>query len=76
MTLYRINLIGLHRSCGQTKDYSVAFVIAEDAQKAYDKVREYLDKQNYGFDGDRELKSIEPMADEEAYHGAAHRLYL
>ena len=63
MKLYKVTLTGLDFSSSRCP-VSPSYVIADDAQKAYDKVREWLDKADYGFFKERELKSIELIAHE------------
>ena len=58
--LYLVTLQGI--SCGIGKSYTEFYVVAPDPTAAYNKVREYMDKKDIGFTGDRELKSVEQVA--------------
>jgi len=41
------------------------YVVAQDPHDAYLKIRKYLDDKDIHFTGDRELKMVELLADEE-----------
>jgi len=56
--LYKINFIGL---------YNPFFVVAENTEKALRKAKLLVDRHNLGSDKDRELKSIELIAEEILY---------
>lgn len=71
------------RCCGMTvgtggKDLAngVAYVIAEDAESAYQKVKSNLDERKIGFDREREMDSVTLLAEEGHYPKCAHRLFL
>ena len=51
-------------------------VVATDPTKAYQIVRKWLDDKKYGFDKDRELDSVELLADDYEYPDTPHRLFL
>jgi hypothetical protein len=59
MKLYRVNLVG-------TIGYKESYVIANDTNEAYQKVKNTLDSNNLGFVRDRELKSVEVIAAEDS----------
>ena len=61
MKLYRVNLRGMQSSVTGVS-YGVSYVVADDAQKAYDIVREFLDEQDIGYRKDRCLESVELIA--------------
>ena len=65
LKLFYIKCKGLKHSigCGETV-YSKAFVVAKTMNDAYEKVRKYLDEAGIGFDSDRELESIELLAEQ------------
>jgi len=56
--------------------YGIAYVIADNAHKAYCKLRDYLDKSGLGFAKDRELDSVTLLADSYEYTNAANFLIL
>ena len=53
-----------------------AYVAAKDAGQAYKKLREYLDKEDLGFESDRELLSVTLVAEEGEYPDCRTRLFL
>lgn len=59
--LYFIRLKGCS-SIGAPK-FGYYYVIARGTEEAYKKVRDFCDKEDIGFESDRELKSIELIAD-------------
>jgi len=69
MKLFRVNLKGLNwlRS---------SYVVAEDTNLAYEKVRKYLDEKDYGFRSDRELESIQLLAEDNDFTDVRTRLFL
>ena len=64
--LYRITLRG----------YDTVYVVAKDTTEAYMTVRNDLDKRDYGFSKDREMKNIELLAEDSQYPECDIRLYV
>ena len=64
--LYRITLRG----------YYTVYVVAKDTGEAYRIVRSDLDKRDYGFSNDREMKNIELLAEDALYPECDTRLYI
>ena len=60
MKLFKVNL----RATG---DYSCFYVIASDPTIAYNKVRKYMDDEDLCFSHDREMESIELLAEASKY---------
>jgi hypothetical protein len=56
--------------------YTPSYVIAPDPAAAYKAVRDELDKQDYGFTKDRELLTVELLAEDYAYTDTGTRLFL
>jgi hypothetical protein len=52
------------------------YVIAEDSEIAYRKVKKYLDETDRYFRDDREMKSIELLAEAKDYPDCKARLFL
>jgi hypothetical protein len=75
MKLYKVNLRGMTFSATGTV-YGVSYVVAEDSEKAYQKVRKFLDKNDLGFSKDRELDSVELIAEDSQYTDTRTMLYL
>lgn len=69
--LYMVRLRGLGGS-----RYNPAYVVAKDAGEAYNKVRNYLDKENIGFGKSREMKTVTLLADNYAYSEVGTLLLL
>ena len=64
-------------SCrGMTTIHGWAYVIAENTDEAYRKMRDDLDKRNLGCAPDRELATIELLAECVSYPDCKRRLYL
>ena len=73
--LYRVTLRGMtHNSTGVT--YGLSYVIAENSDEAYKKVRKFLDENDLGFTKDRELDKVELIADSYRYTDLGCLLYL
>lgn len=73
--LYRVTLRGMtYSSTGNT--YGVSYVIAENPDLAYKKVKKFLDDNDIGYTKDRELDKIELIADSNQYSGVNCSLYL
>lgn len=45
------------------QNYNDYYVIAKDAQEAYDRVKDLLDENDWGFTRERELKSVEILGE-------------
>ncbi len=68
--LWRVNL----RS--HMERYDPSYVVAADAAEAYRTVRADLDKRDYGFPKNRELLSVELVAEDYEYTETGSRLFL
>lgn len=73
--LYRVTLRGMHYSSTGVI-YGIAYVIADDAEQAYRKVRDSLEKREIGFKSDRELLQIEFLAEDNDYPDCNIILYV
>lgn len=73
--LYKVTLRGMTHSYSGTK-WGESYVVANDSEQAYKKVREYLDKMDIGFRKDRELLKVELLADCFEYNDIGTVLYL
>lgn len=65
MRLYKVTCRGMQNSIGGQTGYGVAYVVAQNPDRAYRMVRDYLDARSIGFRYERELQSVELLA--EAY---------
>jgi hypothetical protein len=75
LKIYRVNLRGFSGSSTGV-DYSCSYVLSENPDIAYKTVREWLDGADYGFQKDRELKSIELIAEAHEYADCQTRLFI
>ena len=67
--LYRVVCRGMQATHG------TAYVVAADAEQAYQTVRADLDKRALGFIKDRELERVELLATDTEYPACERRLY-
>lgn len=75
MKLFRVNLRGMKSSYGGPA-YGCSYVVAEDSNAAYLLLREYVDKKDLGFDNERELESVELIAEDSEYPRCGTILFL
>jgi len=75
MKLYRIRLKGLHGAM-VGNDHSESYVIARDPTDALNKVQSYLNERDIGFKNEREMDSIELLAEEGGYPKHHVQLFL
>lgn len=69
MKLYKVNL----RNYGK---YNMSYVVANNTDEAYKIVREYLDKKDLCFRSERELESVELIAEEGDYIDCEVQLFI
>lgn len=62
MKLYKVSLRGMSSTTGT--DYQVSYVAAEDPTAAENKVKDYLEEAKLGFRYDREVESIQLLAED------------
>lgn len=75
MKLYRVTLKGMTTSSTGIS-YGVSYVVAENTDEAYKKVRKFLDENDLGFSKDRELDKIEVIADSHRHTNLGILLHL
>ncbi len=73
--LYRVTLKGMTSSYTGAA-YGISYVVAENSDEAYQKVKRFLDEKNLGFSKDRELDKVELIADTYQYTDVGSLLYL
>ena len=68
----------LWRVClrGRLERYNPSYVVAPDPDAAYKAVRANLDARDYGFDKDRELQTVELLAENYDYTDTGSILFL
>lgn len=75
MKLYKVTLKGM--LCNPTgKIHGINYVIADSLDNAYKIVRDFLDKEDLGFEQERELDKIEVIAEEDFYGDSPYKLFL
>lgn len=76
MKLWLVKTRGLQVSLVGNVTHGLAYVVAEDSDAAYKKLRTYLDEKNIGHTRERELESVRLIADSKEYPPCGARLYL
>jgi hypothetical protein len=61
---------------GRIERFDPAYVIAENSDEAYKKVKTWLDDNKYGFSKERELKKLELLGEDSAYTDTPSRLFI
>jgi len=75
MKLFLVKLRGM-RSSYSGPAYGCSYVVAEDSNSAYLLLREYVDRHDLGFDHERELQSVELIAEDAKYPRCGTILFL
>lgn len=75
MKLYRVRLNGMHGT-GISTDYGNPFVVADNPTDALKKVQEYLKMRDIGFVHEREMNTIELLAEVGDYPECHVQLFL
>lgn len=73
--LYIVKLRGMQLS-GTGVMYGISYVVAENTDAAYDLVKEALYNEDIGFRHERELQSVELLAEQGKYPECRMRLYI
>lgn len=74
--LFRVTCRGMHNSLGSGQTHGIGYVVAENPQRAYECMRKSLDDRKLGFHSERELLTIELIADASEYPACGVTLYL
>ena len=56
--------------------YGKSYVLADDSDSAYKKVKNFVDKEDLGFAKDRELESVELLAYESRYNYIGTMIFI
>jgi len=72
--LYRVHIRGGH-NCLST-DYHETYVVAKSPNEAYEQVRKFLDDNDLCFSDDRELDTIELLAENTRYPACKKMLLM
>ena len=76
MKLYRVTCRGMTSSIGSNAVHGIAYVVSDNAEEAYQKLRKHLDKEDLGFSNERTLESIELIAEEGKYPDTLFKLFI
>lgn len=74
--LYQVRCRGLTNKSGSYINHGLAYVVAEDPNKAYQKVLDSLSDRGIGLSHERELDSVTLLADQAEYPDCGFTLYL
>ena len=69
-------LISIAQALKAMEEYAKDYVVANDSEEAYRKVRKFLDKEDMGFSKERELDKIELLAEDYQYTNTQYMLFL
>lgn len=67
MKLYLVKCVGMQTSFGNHTTHGIAYVVADDAEEAYQLLRQKLDKNDIGFSRERVLDTVQLIAEEGDY---------
>ena len=73
--LYKVTLRGMTSNSTGIRE-GISYVVAENSEEAYQKVKKRLDEKDYGFPKDRVLDKIELIASDYEYTDVRTLLYL
>lgn len=76
MKLYLVSLKGMRSAIGSNINYGRSYVLADDPTSAYEKVKKFLGKEDLGFAHERQLESIELLADEDRYNDIGTMIFV
>jgi len=73
--LFRVTLKGMKTNSTGVA-YGISYVVAKNSDEAYKKVKTFLDKEDLGFSRERQLESIELIAEDYKYTDTGAILYF
>jgi hypothetical protein len=73
--LWKVTLCGMQYN-GTGCAHGISYVIADDSDEAYNKVKTKLETMNLGRAKERELKTIELIAEDAMYADCGMTLYM
>lgn len=74
--LYRVTLRGMTTTFGDGVAYGISYVVAKNAEQAYQKVKKFVDEKDLGYCHQRELNKIELIAEDYQYTKTGTILFL
>jgi len=75
LNLYKVTLKGMTYSYNGIA-HGISYVIAENTDEAYQKVKNFLDKKDIGYSRERELDKVELLASSYEYNNIGNIIYL
>ena len=75
MKLFKVTLKGMTFNSNGVS-HGISYVVAENTDEAYLKVKKYVDEKDLGFSKDRELATIELVADSREFNNVGTMLHL
>jgi len=75
LNLYKVTLRSLDYN-PRNLAYGISYVVAENSDEAYQKVKNFLDKYHIGYRKERELDKVELLASSYKYNNLGAILYL
>lgn len=76
MKLYKVTCRGMHGGLASNTAHGIAYAVADDPNRAYLAVRSSLDERDLGFAHERELRSVELIAEASYFPGCGMVLYF
>lgn len=76
MKLYLVKLRGMQSAYSGNIRYGRSYVLADGPSSAIKKVQNFVNKQDLGFEWERELESIELLADEDRYNDTGTMIFV
>ena len=76
MKLYRVLLRGMTLGTGASVSYGDSYVVAENPNDAYLIIKKFLDNGDLGLEHERELKSVELIAEQTLYPRCGTILFI
>ena len=75
LKLYRVTLRGMTYN-STSMVHGISYVVAQNSDEAYLKVKNFLDTKDIGYKKDRELDKVELLASTYQYNNIGFMLYI
>ena len=76
LKLYKVTCRGMQSATASRITNGIAYCVAEDPTAAYEALREFLCDNDYGNYADREMETIELVAEADSYPMCGFRLFV
>ena len=74
--LYLVTLKGMTTISSSEITYGISYVIAKDAEQAYQKVKKQYDSKDIGFKAQRQLDNVKLLASTSEFSGVDNLLFF